>query len=553
MLDMPCGLRLDLRKFLLAFGLVSAGFAPLPLAAQDEPAARPPGGARLIHQNTRAFRIPINIKEADFPRIREVRLFVSSDQGATWSIAGQVPPDRKSITFEAPRDGEYWFAVGTQDTRGRNYPSDDTPVEPRIRVVVDTTPPTVSLNAKGRRGERVRVIWEIKDRNLDPSTLVLSYRAEGSPDWRNVPDLRPSLIGAQEWNAGTGAPLEIRATVEDMAHNPGSTVINVAAGVAAPSDSDAVDDRNFGPPPPIAPISAASLANGAAGGFGDNASYAPAAPAFSDRDFGPANDYGPDSGFGAGGSRSTRATRQRPAETGSTPGAIAPGAIEPDTEPLYVNNPRFELKYGIDNVGRHGPALVEMYVSRDGGRSWMPMPEDADRQSPYPLDLGSEGTFGLWLVVQSASGLGDRPPQPGDKPLQWVVVDTTPPALQLDPPLVGRGPALGKVKITWQAADPHMAERPVLLSYRNADEPGAEWIPIGDRIDNTGRFVWDVPENTPPRLHLRIDIVDRLLNRAWAETTTSGNPIVVDRSRPRGRILGLDSGPQTGPAATERR
>ena len=106
--------------------------------------------------------------------------------------------------------------------------------------------------------------------------------------------------------------------------------------------------------------------------------------------------------------------------------------------------------------------------------------------------------------------------------------------------MVGYGPQLGRVLITWRAADPHLDQRPVVLSYRDADQPGGEWLPLTDRIDNTGRFVWTLPPGTPPRLHLRIDVIDQLGNRTTAETTTTGQPVIVDRSRPRGRILGLD-------------
>ena len=139
---------------------------------------------------------------------------------------------------------------------------------------------------------------------------------------------------------------------------------------------------------------------------------------------------------------------------------------------MLVSSPRFNLQYAVDGASQNGPALVELWVTRDGGRTWSPQPEDADRASPYQIDLGTEGTFGLWLVVQSASGLGDPPPQPGDRPMQWVVVDTTPPVVTLEPPMVGYGPQLGKVLITWRAADPHLDHRPVVLSYRDADQPG---------------------------------------------------------------------------------
>jgi hypothetical protein len=48
-----------------------------------------------------------------------------------------------------------------------------------------------------------------------------------------------------------------------------------------------------------------------------------------------------------------------------------------------------------------------------------------------------------------------------------------------------------------------------------------------------------LPGNVPPRFHLKIDAVDSLGNRGTVETT-DGGPILVDRTRPKGRIVGLD-------------
>ena len=66
-------------------------------------------------------------------------------------------------------------------------------------------------------------------------------------------------------------------------------------------------------------------------------------------------------------------------------------------------------------------------------------------------------------------------------------------------------------------------------------------------LDNTsGPF----PRPAPQRFHLKVEAIDTVGHRGSAETTDMG-PVVVDRSRPRSRIIGLDptvrSG--TGPSA----
>ena len=495
---MPRWAKGRLAAFGLGLGLACGAVAPGPVARAAPPPAR---DTKLIYHKNRSFRVPFDFSEADRPRIRELQLFISTDGGGSWKLAGKALPDQPSFAYRAPRDGEYWIAVRTLDTKGRLYPLDESTIEPSMRVVIDTTPPAISLEPRGRRGSRASVRWEIRDENLDPKSLTIEYQAEGARDWRRVPNSH-DLIGSVDWDAGTASAIKVRGTVEDLAHNAQTAEIVLGDGLSAdPGPAGSEPDRDFDSPPPIAAPSS-SLAS----------RTGPAAP--EEEQFAPAD--GP----------------SEPAPARQAAPQVGRGGT------MLVPSPRFPLRYAVEDAGPDGPAVVELWTTRDSGRNWTRLPEDADRKSPYDVDLGGEGMFGLWLVVQSASGLGDPAPQPGDRPQQWVEVDSTPPAVQLDRPRVGIGQSAGKLLITWRATDPHLAGRPISLSFR-ADRPDSSWTPIGDRVDNTGRFVWTLPGNVPPKFHLKVEAVDTLGNRGSAETTDAG-PILVDRTRPKGRIVGLD-------------
>lgn len=211
---------------------------------------------------------------------------------------------------------------------------------------------------------------------------------------------------------------------------------------------------------------------------------------------------------------------------------------------MLVSNPKFKLQYAVDDAGPNGPATVELWITQDGGRSWIRRGGDQDRVSPIDVDLGGEGTYGICLVARSASGLGDQPPAPGDPPQSWVEVDATPPLVQLQPPQVGTGVNSGKVAIAWRASDLHLPPKSVSLFWR-PDQPGADWQTLAEGQDNAGQYVWTVPASVPPRFHLKVEAVDSVGHHGTAETTDMG-PVMVDRSRPRSRIIGLDPNARTG-------
>src|SRR5262249_22625428 len=100
---------------------------------------------------------------------------------------------------------------------------------------------------------------------------------------------------------------------------------------------------------------------------------------------------------------------------------------------VLVGAPRFPLKYAVDDAGPGGPATVELWVTRDNGRTWSYLGQDADRASPFLVELPGDGVYGLKIVARSASGLGDLPPRQGEPPEIEVEIDTSPPFVRMGP------------------------------------------------------------------------------------------------------------------------
>jgi hypothetical protein len=527
--------RVQLR--LAGFGL---GFAwVLGLAMSAANAAPPPASTRssrvpTIYHKSRSFRIPFNVDPAERSRLKEVQLWVSNDDGFTWKPNTATTPDRPSFTFKATADDEYWFAVRTLDTQGHLYPSDNEQVEPSMKVIVDTKPPSLVIESDGRRGSVASVRWEVHDENLVLGSLVIEYQVDGAEKWRKVTISRLALIGSETWDAGTAEPLKVRAQIEDRAGNVTEETTILAEGTPSNPNLAANEDRDLFAPPPLS-----------------------ANPNFMSRE----ENSNPPAVQDVFPARSPTKVSKRNEPAPSDPNPFAaprreqpPQTAAPKEAParsnrsLLVGSPQFPLAYAVDDAGPDGPSSVELFVSRDSGRNWSLVGDDPDRTTPIQVDLPGEGTFGLCLVARSASGLGDLPPAPGDPPQIWVEVDTTPPSVVMLPaPQVGTGQHAGKVAIFWKATDFHLGPRPVTLLWR-ADKPGEEWKQIVPPMENTGQYIWNVPQGVPPRIHVRVEVADTVGHIGAAETLETG-PIIVDRTKPRSRIIGLDPSARSGNGA----
>ena len=536
-------------------------------AANAQGTAADSEAGRLIFYKQRGFRIPVTIPAEGRDLVREVRLWGSDDRGYHWNRLGQTTPERAEFPFRASRDAEYWFALQTVDRAGKIYPADDRPVEPSLRVVVDTAPPTIDLESRGRRGSLASVRWKAQDEHLVGSTFALEYQAQGAGeyDWRSVAlsdsdvklegtssDYR--LVGTKTWDAETADPIRVRASVKDRAGNLRTVELALGSGLAPlpiPADPDPRNDRRG--------FEGMGNGNGSLSTIADRGRSTDSGNPVDDpfarledgsgdpirpepRDENPSDPGGTVAGPAESSPLGSFEAMEPPAtgRDGPPSNVAPPPSTSPTAESFLAAAPQFPLLYQLEDVGPAGVSVVQLWVTNDEGRTWYPQAEDLDKQSPYLVDVGGEGTFGLWLAVQGISGLGDRPPRPGDPPQSRVEVDASPPRVQVDPPQIGTGRSAGKLLITWKADDPHMADRPVKLSYRPEGSSEA-WSPIAADLENDGRYIWELPPTATARLRIRIEVSDRLNHVGAAET----DPILIDRSRPKAHILGLDTKAET--------
>jgi hypothetical protein len=224
---------------------------------------------------------------------------------------------------------------------------------------------------------------------------------------------------------------------------------------------------------------------------------------------------------------------------GTPPGAAPlPATYPAPAERRFVNSRRIRLHYELKDVGPSGVSAIELWCTQDG-RSWnrCPLPKGESDGPPRPLvfEVPGEGIYGFTLLARSGVGLSERPPQIGDPPQVWVEVDLTKPVVQILDVQVGQGPDKGKLTITWTAQDKNLAQSPITLSY--AQQATGPWTTIAEHLVNTGRYVWQMPEQIPYQFYVRVQAVDLAGNVGEAITR---DLVRVDLSLPHVRILSVD-------------
>lgn len=468
---------------------------------------------KTVYTNKPRFRIPYHFNAEEMRQLaaREIRLYVSTDMGVRWQSTQAVPPQPGKFNFQASTEGEYWFCVRTLDGRNQLHPSDDA-VHPGLQVVVDTTAPQMALGLKQPSPGRVQLSWNCKDSYLDPTKLRLEYMQTGNPGWQQVP-IVPKANGMTEWNVPQGGLVAVRGSIADLAGNSGQSEARIQIAPGAGANSETPDFRD-----PVAERDSES----------DQVRLAPISESPKTLAGMPQN------------------SEHWPATSPSQGFSMAKGAIAPNFAPVsmprqsgnvrVVNQRQFQIGYRIEEVGPSGISSVELFITQDQGATWYRYGEDADKRSPFLVNVPREGSYGFSLLVRSGVGLAADPPQPGERPSIMVQVDETAPKVQLLPPEQGRGNAMNKLLLRWIVQDENLAAQPVSLWYGGS--PNGPWLPIASALENSGSFIWNMPQGLGPRIHFRIEAVDIAGNLQRIDTT---EPTLIDLSKPTARILDVET------------
>lgn len=184
-------------------------------------------GPKVVVTRLNAFGVPFKIN-ADDGAFVEVQLYMSRDQGRTWSFFARQTTDKTEFPFQADGDGEYWFALKTLSRDRKLLPSGDP--QPELKILIDTEKPKLDFRIQADPAGRVICRWQATDANLNPESLKLLYQPvmiDGSVgSWKTVPAelagvARNGVYSDQVgwWPDTTQAMVNVAIEIQDKAGN----------------------------------------------------------------------------------------------------------------------------------------------------------------------------------------------------------------------------------------------------------------------------------------------------------------------------------------------
>lgn len=572
------------KSVLLGSAITLATLAPLAhsLLAQSQPDT-----SKTLYGvfNMRKLEIPITISQPEkVKEISELLLFVSSDNGKTWQQADFATPRRESFEFVAERDGVYLFNVVTKYRNGTQDPPSLTAAPAKLQLLIDATRPVVTIKSLERSGEDALILWEAQEQHPDVQSLRLQYQPKGG-QWIDIP-IPPALSGSHRFKVSDSGAVLVRLSMKDAAGNVGSDEKHLAAAANEPFRASVEPNGSATTQAPAWPPTQTHSTVSPPASQATLPLHSPAAPSqtqalpmppVTNQPAGQASltqtvathtlPNPPPLGHAAinhaplpGRELSHPLPLATPTPASATPtsvppppplpthtathagiGANQPVAVSSPVGPLppiqVVNTPRIALGYEVSKVGQSGLRSVDLWMTRDDGRTWERFATDPDKQSPIEADLPGEGVYGFRLVLESGVGLSRGAPLPNTPPEIRVELDRTPPTIVMEKPQ----PEPGRTdtwRITWRAEDRNLASRPISLEYATQEDgPWLALTPEATHLPNSGYFAWMIPANfRPHHIYLRITARDTAGNvgeARWRE------PLLVDLSRPEGSITGL--------------
>ncbi len=157
--------------------------------------------------------------------------------------------------------------------------------------------------------------------------------------------------------------------------------------------------------------------------------------------------------------------------------------------PVFTSKTQFRIPYHYDQaeIDRLGAREIRLYASTDRGITWNHIKSVAPTTRKFPFKATQDGEY--WFSVRTLDSNNQLHPsgrvfEPGLR----VVIDTTPPKLELDL----RQVSPGKVQLIWNAEDQNLDPTQLILEY--AQNGSQNWQRVIVAPHGKGQTTWTISQ-----------------------------------------------------------
>ena len=501
------------RNWLATIAMLSVLVGMAAWVSAQGPKNDPP---RTVYINRTAFKIPLKkIEERDRARLKEVQLYVRQGASGRWEKVAHAPPTQSEFIYQAPGDGEYWFAVAAVDLSDHRNPNDLSHEAPGIIVIIDQQPPEVAVEPMTTETGQHMIRLRTTDPHLDATKTKLEYFT-AEQTWKELKPVGydPNVFGVPDPGSMRG---KVRATAGDLAGNLVTKEIDLSEGQPKAEVARADENKTFGNPA-LPAAESKTEATPLSPNSADASMPAPPAPPVSPEPRTTAPPVAP-----------AETTTRIESRSDKVSAPAVPGP--PRTNCQYLASTHVSIKFELDKSAAPG---IEVWLTPDDGQSWQKVPAAAQKNNSIDVNLPGEGAFGLCLVGAGPNSSSQAPPR-GESPDWRVIVDTTKPQAQLTS--IRSGPD-GSYDVAWTASDKNLKTEPIDLEF--SKEPEGPWMPMASHLKNDGTYHWAPIRPVTGPIYVRMHAADMAGNVTTCQAAEAAAPV---RVKPRVIDVTAGSGP----------
>ncbi len=202
-------------------------------------------------------------------------------------------------------------------------------------------------------------------------------------------------------------------------------------------------------------------------------------------------------------------------------GATEPAAplAAPAPPPIFWKQTLFSIPFQVQRAATAAqePAQIQLFVSPDRGLRWDNWRQARPQEGHFLFRAGVDGEY--WFDVRTVDRSGQTRPQGPHSPQLVVVVDTTPPKVQL----AARRNDAGRITASFNIEELYLRSDSLTIDFRLA--PTAQWQAVAIRpIDihssnaiHTGDVSWQSP-TVAGTMEIRLRVHDLAGNSAESQT-----------------------------------